>query len=52
MAAQKVEAKLVYISTDYVFDVTATKPIDEFQPTNPQKVYGQSKLAGEQFVKE
>lgn len=52
VAAQKADAKLVYISTDYVFDGTATEPIDEFQPTNPQTVYGKSKLAGEQFVKE
>lgn len=52
VAAHKVDAKLVYISTDYVFDGTATKPIDEFQPTNPQTIYGKSKLAGEQFVRE
>jgi dTDP-4-dehydrorhamnose reductase len=47
VAAPKVDAKLVYISTDYVFDGTATKPIDEFQPTNPQTIYGKSKLAWE-----
>lgn len=52
VAAHKVDAKLVYISTDYVFDGMATEPIDEFQPTNPKTIYGKSKLAGEQFVRE
>ncbi|MFJ7825278.1 dTDP-4-dehydrorhamnose reductase [Psychrobacillus sp. NPDC096623] len=52
VAAHKIDAKLIYISTDYVFDGTATEPIDEFQPTNPQTIYGKSKLAGEQYVRE
>lgn len=52
VASEKVKAKLVYISTDYVFDGTVSEPYNEFAPTNPQSVYGKSKLAGESFVRE
>ena len=37
----------VHISTDYVFDGTATRPYREEDQTNPQSFYGQSKLEGE-----
>ena len=51
VAAEKVGAKLVYVSTDYVFDGSGTEPYLEFSPTSPLGIYGKSKLAGEEFVK-
>ncbi len=46
-AAEHVGAKLIHVSTDYVFDGRATRPYREDAPTAPQSVYGASKLAGE-----
>jgi dTDP-4-dehydrorhamnose reductase len=51
-AARYIGAKLVYISTDYVFDGAKEGHYREYDTPNPLNVYGQSKLLGEQFVKE
>src|SRR5450756_628946 len=51
-AAQRVGARIVYFSTDYVFDGTATEPYDEEAPTAPLSVYGRTKLQGEQATRE
>ncbi|GEN35160.1 dTDP-4-dehydrorhamnose reductase [Aneurinibacillus danicus] len=50
--AEKYQAKLIHISTDYVFDGQASVPYTEFSEINPQSVYGKSKWAGEQFVRQ
>ena len=52
LAARKVDAKLIHLSTDDVFDGTAERPLTEFDQVNPRTVYGKSKLAGENFVRE
>jgi dTDP-4-dehydrorhamnose reductase len=51
-AAKRVGAKLVYISTDYVFDGTNSDEYQVDDPTNPKNEYGKAKLAGERAVKE
>jgi|Deesub1362A_J573_1020465.scaffolds.fasta_scaffold00470_5 dTDP-4-dehydrorhamnose reductase len=52
IAARQVGAKLVYISTDYVFDGKKQDPYVEYDPPNPLNIYGWSKLVGEWMVKE
>lgn len=50
--AQKTNCKLIQISTDFVFDGTAIKPLLEEDEANPLSVYGKTKLEGEYFALE
>lgn len=48
--AREIGARVVYVSTDYVFDGNKPTAYIETDAPNPQSVYGKSKLAGEQAV--
>jgi dTDP-4-dehydrorhamnose reductase len=50
VAAKRVNARLIYISSDQVFDGVDETPLNEFETPVPKSVYGKSKLAGEHFV--
>ncbi|MCI6498316.1 dTDP-4-dehydrorhamnose reductase [Lachnospiraceae bacterium HCP1S3_C3] len=52
IASSETGAKLVHVSTDYVFKGDGTKPYIEFDTPNPNSMYGTTKLAGEKFVQE
>lgn len=53
IAASRTGAKLMHISTDYVFSgEMSDHPRTEFDPVGPVSVYGRTKLAGEEFVKQ
>jgi dTDP-4-dehydrorhamnose reductase len=51
-AAAETGAILVQVSTDYVFDGTATTPYDEATPHNPVSAYGRTKAEGERLALE
>jgi len=51
-AALMLDATLVHVSTDYVFDGQKNSPYTEEDPVNPQSVYGRSKLLGERAILE
>lgn len=52
IASREVGAKLVHISTDYVFEGNADKPYTEFDEVHPVSAYGRTKLEGERFVQQ
>ncbi len=52
IASSEAGAKLVHISTDYVFAGNGTTPYTEFDTPAPIAMYGKTKLAGENFVRE
>ena len=51
-ACKKLGCKMTYISTDYVFDGQGNEPLNEFDTATPDTIFGKSKLAGENFVRE
>ncbi|MDL2293583.1 dTDP-4-dehydrorhamnose reductase [Ruminococcaceae bacterium OttesenSCG-928-D13] len=51
MACEEAGAKLIHLSTDYVFNGTGTRPFTEGDLPAPQSVYGSTKLLGEQYVR-
>ena len=52
IACEKINAKFVQVSTDYVFDGNIDRPYREDDNTCPNSIYGSSKLMGENFTKE
>lgn len=52
IAAEKIGAKLVHVSTDYVFSGVGSVPLAEYDQTNPSSTYGTTKLMGENYVRE
>ena len=52
LAACACDARLIHVSTDFVFGHTSATPISPDAPTDPISVYGKSKLAGEKQLQE
>lgn len=52
IAASETGAKMIHVSTDYVFNGKADKPYTEFDKPDPQGAYGKTKLAGENMVRD
>lgn len=52
IAATETGAKMIHVSTDYVFNGKSSKPYIEFDKPDPQGAYGATKLAGENMVKD
>jgi dTDP-4-dehydrorhamnose reductase len=50
--SQKLGACLIHLSTDYVFDGNGCHPYQETDATKPLSVYGKTKLAGEEAIRE
>ncbi len=50
IAAQSTNAKLIHVSTDYVFAGDGVKPYIEWDLVNPQSIYGASKALGEKYA--
>ncbi len=52
IAAEKIGAKLLHVSTDYVFSGDGSTPYVEWDICNPQSVYGKTKYLGEKYIKQ
>jgi len=50
LAAAEVDAEMLYVSTNEVFDGRTAEPYHEWSATNPVNAYGRSKLAGEWYT--
>jgi len=51
LAAKQLNAVIIHVSTDYVFDGTRRSPYSEADVPRPLNVYGNSKLSGEHFIR-
>lgn len=51
LACKELDAKMLYVSTDYVYGGNGEVPFDVTDPTDPKSVYGKTKLEGENAVK-
>lgn len=49
-ACERIEAKFIHYSTDYLFDGSSKEPYSELDTPNPKTVYGASKLKGEEYI--
>ncbi len=53
IAAKKINAKFIHVSTDYVFSgKTSLSPLSEYDLTAPVSIYGKTKLLGEEYARE
>lgn len=52
VVCEDIKAKLVHISTDYVFNGNSTIPYREYDLLNPISIYGKTKYLGEEYVKQ
>lgn len=52
IVCEKIGAKIVQVSTDYVFSGKGDTPLTEFDLVSPYSVYGKTKLLGENYVKD
>ncbi|MBO6158954.1 MAG: dTDP-4-dehydrorhamnose reductase [Firmicutes bacterium] len=52
LAAKAIGAKLIHVSTDYVFDGEGTSPYKETDPVCPVSAYGRTKAAGEEAIEQ
>ncbi len=52
IASKNVDAKLIHVSTDYVFPGNASAPITEFDQPAPISAYGKTKYEGEKFIQQ